>query len=408
MRISRRLTFLGAAVALIAGVSVVEAPPASASTQISYIVAAHPDDENTLWSLVTGSSGNYKVFVVLTHGESTAHCLTLDQGTTAGGGGPYSFEGPNNTAAGQPDYGEVNPLGSTGNPWQGKWKAACRDARRKSMFAFLNQQAINDASIPNGTWTCTTTADFSGLTPDPAGPATGGLDPTGLDTNGARVVSRKATVCNASNGTHGKVIFWDLGDGDLTEAEVLWAVQKTRANKSVLGIPTNLPDFNAVVPFVHNVDANGVPLYSGCEPYPNRDHLRVHNVAYSQDIAPGKQWGRTCSNDTDSQTVNGGRQNTIPTTQWNAQVAGSATHGPGRCRSATAGWSKAGGTTHIPTSGCARRRRAPSVRRSPSGAGTDAAAVGPRRPCDLDAGGTARSVKRGRGYCNPFARSDPL
>lgn len=49
-------------------------PPSTTKTQISYIVAAHPDDEYASWALIRQSAANYPVFCVLTRGEQSSYC----------------------------------------------------------------------------------------------------------------------------------------------------------------------------------------------------------------------------------------------------------------------------------------------------------------------------------------------
>lgn len=145
----------------IASVLVPVAPSDAAPVQISYIVAAHPDDEYSLWSLVTGSTGNYKVLIYLTQGEQTSACMSASETTSYG---PYWYQGPS-SPVGQPNYGEINPRG-TGTSWAGRWTTTCRDARRRGTQAFYNDKATTDSAIPSG-FTTRGVYSFPG-TPSPA------------------------------------------------------------------------------------------------------------------------------------------------------------------------------------------------------------------------------------------------
>ena len=129
----------------VAGILVPISPSDAAPVQISYIVAAHPDDEYSLWSLVTGSTGNYKVLIYLTHGEQTSACMSASETTSFG---PYWYQGPS-SPVGQPNYSEINARG-TGTSWAGRWTTTCRDARRRGTQAFYNDKAATDPAIPSG------------------------------------------------------------------------------------------------------------------------------------------------------------------------------------------------------------------------------------------------------------------
>jgi hypothetical protein len=290
-------------VVLVGLLSTVLAPDfaGAAPVQISYITAAHPDDEFSLWSLVTGSTGNYKAMIYLTQGEQSSACQTAAEGATTGAG-PYWYQGPTSPVL-QPNYGEINPVGAT--LWAGRWTALCREGRRNSTMAWLDAKAASDGAIPNG-FTLRGTYSFPGNT-------SAGLPPQRFDGTSVPIESRTATVYDVSNGM-GKLIFFDLGDGDLTKEEARWALEAVRNNKATLGIPTTMPDTNAIAPYRHDGS------YSNCATYDHPDHAAAHQALWNYDMINGKQYGRTCATDPDVF-----RTNSIPTAEYNATIAMSGT-----------------------------------------------------------------------------------
>ncbi len=108
----------------------------------------------------------------------------------------------------------------------------------------------------------------------------------------------------------GKLIFFDLGDGDVTAEEVRWAVEAVRGNKSLLGIPTTMPETNAIAPFRHD---GSIP---NCAFYDHNDHKAVHVALWNYDLINGNQYGRTCDGDVDVF-----RTNTIPASEHSATIA---------------------------------------------------------------------------------------
>lgn len=262
----------------------VAVPPRAeaASTLISYLVMPHPDDETGVWSLVTGSTDNYKVIIFMTEGEASSACRTAAEGT---GGGPYWYQGPS-SPVGQPNYAEINPRGTGANLWAGRWTSTCSTARIESTLSFLEAKAAADSTAPGNfpsAGSPSGTFSFSGNT-------SAGIPPRRED-NGNTYTSRTARVYNATNG-RGKVIFFNLGDGDLKKEEVRWAIAAVRANKSALGIP-NYGERNALGAFRNNV--SGI----GCDVYDHPDHASIHTALFTYDMIAGRQHGRTCSNDPD-------------------------------------------------------------------------------------------------------------
>lgn len=262
----------------------VQVPPAlAAPAQISYVVIPHPDDEWQTWGLVRGSYNNYKVFIFMTQGEETTYCLT-DAQDTRNTSGPHGYQGPRSpTNPAQPDYGETNPLGSYGDPWQGLWSSGCKQARRSGARAFIYDHYLRDGSIPNLSSPARGTYSLGGNT-------RAGLAPLRKDRT-TSFVSRSAIVHTAPNGM-GAAVFFDLGDGDLMPEEVEWAINAVRANKSLLGIP-NLPDYNVIGAHWNN-------NYPNCLPNNHPDHRAIHTALWNYNLnTAGPQYGRTCESDPD-------------------------------------------------------------------------------------------------------------
>ena len=87
-----------------------------------------------------------------------------------------------------------------------------------------------------------------------------------------------------------RVVF-DLGDGDLTPAEVTWAIQSVRARRRQL-FP-RLKEYGVLAASYRNVDPR-------CLVYDHPDHRAVHVAVYNTDQGTrGPQWGRTCLYDPD-------------------------------------------------------------------------------------------------------------
>jgi|JI9StandDraft_2_1071091.scaffolds.fasta_scaffold137145_2 hypothetical protein len=278
-----------------------DAAQALGPVQISYVVSPHPDDEWSTWSLVDNSSDNYKVFIYMTRGEETGACRKINEASA----GPYWYQGPA-SPVGQPNYGEIDPANSQwSNASGGRFSTNCTNARRAANRNFLNDRAAADPSLP-GAFTSSTTGCFTGNT-------SAGLPPRRED-NGVVTNQFCYVMYNAPNGL-GKLIYLNLGDGDLLKEEVEWALLRVRNNKAALGIP-NLPDVNAIGAF-RNL------LNPSCMVYDHPDHRAVHDALWIYDMNIGKQYGRTCSTDPDSAPPSG-RTNTIPAAAqyWAFQMSG--------------------------------------------------------------------------------------
>ncbi|NCU38976.1 hypothetical protein EOL96_08110 [Candidatus Saccharibacteria bacterium] len=234
---------------------------AGSPTQVSLVVNPHPDDEMEVWSLVEGSSSNYKVFMYLTRGEETGYCVTTTY---------------NNSL--RTDLGEVRPPYTP----SGKWSASCVESRIASTLNFLNNMGSSDSSIPTG---------FVPSSYSVVSPATNGAALSHVD-NGVSIADASVRVYNATNGM-GKVLFFNLGDGDLTRSEVEWAIRSVKNNPSLFGIPAGLPFYNAIGSFANS-------MYTSCTPYSHSDHKAVHSALFSTNFGfKGYQTAATCLTDPD-------------------------------------------------------------------------------------------------------------
>ena len=266
-----------AGVVAVPGSAVAQSSP-DAPTVRQYLVMPHPDDEASVWAHVGHDPRVHHVVLYATRGEESSGCRTA-----AEGGGPYWFQGPD-SPVGEPDHGEVDPLGAGTDTWQGRWSDACREGRIAGTLAFLDAEAQEDPTLPSGF----PPADQPTAVHELPGRLPGGAMPGRFD-NGVPVPTSEVAVYDAANG-RGTVLFFDLGDGDLTSDEVTWALRSTVAHAERLGLP-DLPDGPALGAFF-----NDMPVWD-CEAYAHPDHAAVHTALAATDVVDGPRLGRTCSED---------------------------------------------------------------------------------------------------------------
>jgi hypothetical protein len=245
------------AVATLASVAVMGASPACAvvaPVQMSYVVSPHPDDEWQMWSLIENSSDNYKVFITLTRGEQSTYCAA-----------PYTGNPP-----------------SVPNPYpNGKWSATCEEARLNSWLGFFTQMSATDPSIP-GDW----------VAQGEKGPfPSKGVSLRVDDGAGLIQASTGARVWLDAQG-RGAAVSFDLGDGDLTAAEVRWAVETVRDNRAALGINSTLPNWNVLGAFANT-------QYANCQIYGHADHTALHDAFWNVDFGAFYQSAASCATDPD-------------------------------------------------------------------------------------------------------------
>lgn len=230
------------------------AADAAGPNKMSYIVVPHPDDEAQAWSLIENSTGNYKVFIMLTRGEQTYYCNW-----------PGYEEGT----------GEQAP-----SPWpQGKWTPSCEQARMDSFFEFMAGMALTDSALP-------ASFAYQGV----KGPFdAAGADICRLDGDGC-AADLTAEVWTSAMGA---VVWFNLGDGDVTAEETAWAVRTVRDNRTALGINDALPNHNLIGASYWNGG------YPGCSGYAHRDHRAVHEALWHIDFHVGYQAVASCAADPD-------------------------------------------------------------------------------------------------------------
>ena len=225
---------------------------ASGPNKMSYVVVPHPDDEIQAWSLIENSTGNYKVFIVLNRGEQSFYCGSqgYDEGT-----------------------GEISP-----DPWpQGKWTPSCESARTNSFFGFMEAMARTDSALPASFTYAGVKGPFDSL----------GTEVCRFD-DGDCVSDRTAEVWTSYIAA---VVWFNLGDGDVTADEVRWAITTVRDNRTALGINDTLRNHNLIGAGYWN------DTHPGCSDYAHADHGAVHEALWNTDFDVGYQAVPTCKSD---------------------------------------------------------------------------------------------------------------
>lgn len=225
------------------------APPPE--PKIRYVVSPHPDDDFSGWGMVANDTSHYLVFIVATRGEETSFC---------DGRGL------------QEDYGERTPQPQ---PFTGRLTPNCEAQRIDSWHAFLDGMvAVNDnLDVPVS-----------------AGSQDGGIS---WDVTPARCHGGSCRISSEFDLHVGKKtarLVFDLGDGDLTPAEVTWAIQTARRIRSS-SLPVTAADDIVGASYFNSSDA---AYYL----YDHGDHKAVRDALWDTDQkVPGPQWGRTVPSD---------------------------------------------------------------------------------------------------------------
>lgn len=219
------------------------------------VIVPHPDDEFQVWSLLEQRPDEEKLFLVLTQGEESGFC-----------------EPDVLAAALQDDLGELPPEPEP----EGRWTAECEEARRTSLLGYLSQMSLSDPTVPG---------DFS--TAELLGPL------PAEDTEICRI-DDGVTRCDESlrevrvhvdRDGRGGVVFFDLGDGDLTPEETAWAIRSVIEHRAEWGFGEHR------IASVMGAFANDQwPCFS----YPHPDHIAVHEALWSVDFDAGPQLAATC------------------------------------------------------------------------------------------------------------------
>lgn len=248
-----------------AGTSAAEVESVVASPDLSgvlWILVPHPDDEAQAWSLVESTPELHKVFVILTRGEQSTFCDTpaWDVGT-----------------------GELRPV-----PWPlGRWSPECEQARIGAFFGFMGQMGGHDVGLPSEYESLGTLGPFPAAQTDVCrhDSASG----TGTPAGSGCLSDRTALTWTSPQAT---VIWFNLGDGDLTAAETAWAIRVALSGREAFGIDAALPDFGIV----------GASFWNGtghhdCDDYAHPDHGAVQMALRSTDFGAGWQAAASCATD---------------------------------------------------------------------------------------------------------------
>lgn len=284
-------------------------------TQIQYIVSPHPDDVFEGWSLVQDSSANYPVFITLTKGESTGFC----RGTLQV---PYwgTFD------LTQPDQCKGARMASLNN-WlddQSDADGSLDDYVRGAQYSSGYNMVRYDEVAPAGTTDATGAPTVAGMTS--CKPTWGGGGCAGANPNANTPVPDNLNSGSAGPDVARHVTWWvgstsarvefDLGDGNLTDAEVLWAVSYVRANRAA-HLPLTV-EYGVIAAGYSNLAHE----YQACADYSHHDHRAVQEAIWANDVIPAAgyhpQWGVTCGSqtthvgiDADALPANGGRAKEI-------------------------------------------------------------------------------------------------
>ena len=225
-------------------------------TKVMYVVVPHPDDEFQAWSLIENRPDTHKVFIMLTRGEQSAYCNSPKLKNNLQGAKPPS---PHPT---------------------GRWTPSCEQARINSFLGFMEDMATVDNGLSEsyenlGTRGPFTASDSTVCRQDDA------LSACSTDLSAALWQSPYATL-----------VWFNLGDGDLTPAEVQWAITTVLNNKSSFSINDELADSGIVGASYFNSTSA-----SSCSGYRHSDHGAVQTALKTKNFNVGWQAAPTCAAD---------------------------------------------------------------------------------------------------------------
>lgn len=222
---------------------------------VVYAAMPHPDDEFQAWSLLEDSD-HFTVIVLMTRGERTQYC---------------SEEG---FLRGWQEGLEISPSTIP----EALEDETCAAARMESIRGYLDQMSQTDTSIPGDLEDSFTVDD--------------------LTDNEGIVCSREADgECTQTNLSaevwldrqkRGALISFDLGDGNLNQDEVAWALAHIKEDPEKFGIDPQLPDGFVVSGYYSDDNPN-------CYEYPHPDHAAVAQTLESVELGLGPQFVTTCS-----------------------------------------------------------------------------------------------------------------
>lgn len=258
---SRRV-LVSAAVLLAALAVVVVAAVARDGGSVVLVLSPHPDDEMQAWGALQESAGDHVVLAFLTRGEATGQCQADLPGWQDG-------------------TGELPPEPRP----EGRGTATCQDARVNATVAFLEEMGAVTSWLP-------TTLQDRGRVDDLA-------DPEGVaercDAEGEPCRSGPGDV-RVFTGDGVTALFFDLGDGDVTPAEVAWAARATRSPSFAAWVPE--AEVGRVVGASYYNDPDAPRGEAACATYPHPDHAAVTAVLRDVDLGlGGRQVFPTCRTD---------------------------------------------------------------------------------------------------------------
>jgi hypothetical protein len=224
----------------------------TAPRAVDFFLVPHEDDEFETWSQVE-KRNSFKVFIGMTLGEATGFCLNQGMGSW------------------QPTEALPSPLPT------GKHTSSCASARLNSWTKFFTQMSRTDPTVP-GEFTYFRTAAL------PANGTT--ICRQDTTTSTCSVVDRTARVW-VDTKNRGVLIAFNLGDGDLTAAEVAWATRTVLANRTLFKIPSG------GIERMFGAYANATN--SACFVYPHPDHVAVHTALANNRFGPTTQGAATCA-----------------------------------------------------------------------------------------------------------------
>ncbi len=224
--------------------------------ELAYVLIPHPDDEFSSWALIENRPSVHHVFITLTQGESGCPIDGL-------------------TAFYEPALGELPP----GNiaDFAGK---SCGELRIRSSLAFFEAIAEIDPSF----------GDIADAVDHRSGSKLTDKEPG----YGCEPSSENFDVYSGDGAT---LIYFDLGDGNLEQCEVEWAVSQVRRLRGSEHLPDLDVESMIAAAFYNPIGEDGLP---GCVQYGHPDHYASHLAAFLTDFdLSGQQFGRTCSSDPD-------------------------------------------------------------------------------------------------------------
>jgi len=191
----------------------------------------------------------------------------------------------------------------------GMHTASCEQARLNSWLGYFSAMSASDPTMPGAFGAPVVTPPFPsqavalareprvpedrpaiGSTPRASvSPSATPTSPATAPSAGSSFTDTTAQVWTDTLG-RGALVDFDLGDGDLTQAKVAWAMRTVLANRAALGVDTTLPDAGIVSAYSNISDKD-------CFVYTHADHAAVANALRNTDFGVRLQSVATCRTD---------------------------------------------------------------------------------------------------------------